>query len=108
MITRKYILSEADKIVNGVRDNQYGNPEDNFKIISRLWSAYLSANDKEILISPLDVAMMMSLLKIARIKTGAFKDDNFIDLAGYSACGGEIASKREYKASDSKNGGGTK
>ena len=33
----------------------------------------------------------MALLKIARIRTGVGTPDSFIDLAGYAACGGEIA-----------------
>ena len=37
-----------------------------------------------------DVAMMMALLKAARIKSGE-KADSFVDLAGYAACAGEIA-----------------
>ena len=40
-----------------------------------------------------DVPMMMALLKIARASTGKFKADNYIDLAGYSACGMEIAER---------------
>ena len=34
--------------------------------------------------------MMMALLKIARIASGN-NPDSFVDLAGYAACGGEIA-----------------
>ena len=37
----------------------------------------------------IDVAMMMALLKVARIKAGG-TDDSFVDLAGYAACGAEI------------------
>lgn len=37
-------------------------------------------------------AVMMALLKIARIKTGKHKDDNFVDLAGYAACACEMGS----------------
>lgn len=40
-----------------------------------------------------DVAVMMALLKIARIGTGTATDDSWVDLAGYAACGGEIAAK---------------
>lgn len=40
-----------------------------------------------------DVAMMMALLKVARIKAGD-KADSFIDLAGYAACAGEIVTER--------------
>lgn len=35
--------------------------------------------------------MMMGLLKVARIATGTGTHDSFVDLAGYAACGGEIA-----------------
>lgn len=33
---------------------------------------------------------MMCLFKIARIATGHGKADNWVDLAGYAACGGEL------------------
>ena len=41
-----------------------------------------------------DVAMMMALLKIARIRTGTATDDSYVDLAGYAACGAEINSNK--------------
>lgn len=83
--TRSYILREAERCVCGHREQDYGSPEDNFKIIAHLWSAYLDHS-----VTPLDVAMMMSLLKVARIRSGNGTMDSFIDLAGYAACGGEI------------------
>ena len=83
--TRSYILREAERCVCGHREQDYGSPEDNFKIIALLWSAYLDHP-----VSALDVAMMMSLLKVARIRSGNGTMDSFIDLAGYAACGGEI------------------
>lgn len=36
---------------------------------------------------------MMALLKVARIATGS-STDSFVDLAGYAACAGEIATER--------------
>ena len=84
-MTRKEILDAAEKCVNGKREQDYGTPEDNFGIIAALWRAY-----KGVEFSALDVAMMMALLKIARIRSGGGTDDSFIDLAGYAACGGEI------------------
>jgi hypothetical protein len=33
---------------------------------------------------------MLALMKISRISSGHAKADNWIDLAGYAACGGEI------------------
>lgn len=84
-MTRRECLETAEHMVNGDREHDYGTPEDNFKTIAGLWSAYLG---KEI--SSLDVAMLMALMKIARIKAGT-KPDSFVDLAGYAACGAEIA-----------------
>lgn len=86
MTTRENVLDTAKKCVNGDRDHQYGSPENNFSAIAAYWSIYLG---KEI--SAGDVAMMMALLKIARAEKSPKKLDNYVDLAGYAACAGEIA-----------------
>lgn len=86
---RSTVLDRARECVCGDRDQEYGSPENNFRLIADLWNAYLGEFDGELVIKPKDVAMMMALLKIARIKTG-FKADSYIDLAGYAACGAEI------------------
>lgn len=82
---RQETLEAAMRCVCGERQDQYGTPEDNFGTIANLWTAYLGYP-----VSAVDVAMMMSLLKIARIKTGTATEDSFVDLAGYAACGAEI------------------
>lgn len=87
-MTRAETLDTAKKCVCGQREMDYGSPEDNFKTIADLWSAY-----KKVEFTPVDVAMMMALLKIARIAGGTATDDSFVDLAGYAACGAEIARK---------------
>lgn len=96
-MTRKEILDNSIKCVCGDREVQYGKPEENFAIIARYWTAYLEMAHKNLLITikPKDVGMMMCLLKIARIASGQTKNDNYIDLAGYAACAGEIATKGE-------------
>lgn len=86
--TRKSILSEAERCVCTDREQQYGSPESNFSLIARLWREYLDT-DKPI--TAHDVAVMMALLKIARIASGQTKLDNYVDLCGYAACAGEIA-----------------
>lgn len=86
--TRAAILESAKGIVCGDREKQYGSPEDNFGVIARLWSVYTGHD-----FSPVDVALMMALLKIARIKTGHYKADSFIDACGYFACAAEIAGR---------------
>lgn len=90
-MTREEILNAAKQCVCTDRNSQYGDPEDNFTTIAMLWSAYLnSCEGNNVDIGAEDVAAMMALMKIARIATGASKADNWIDLAGYAACGGEI------------------
>lgn len=91
---RENILDEAKKCVCGHREQDYGSPESNFQIIADLWNDYLfpSLKENKAVISPMDVAMMMALLKIARIRNGGGTGDSFVDLAGYAACGGEIHS----------------
>lgn len=83
-MTRKEILDRAAVIVGG-KDSQHGNAENNFDKIARLWHAY-----KGVPFTSKDVAVMMILLKVARIASGHQNDDNWTDIAGYAACGGEL------------------
>lgn len=87
-MTRTEILATAEKMVNGDRQTDYGTPENNFQTIASLWDIYLSTMTNRL--TGKDVAAMLALLKIARIASGHAKPDNWIDLAGYAACGGEI------------------
>ena len=94
---RAEILEAARVCVCGEREQDYGTPENNFETIGLLWGVYLRAAHPEINlaingITPKDVATMMALLKVARIATGS-NPDSFVDLAGYAACAGEIATK---------------
>lgn len=95
--TRQYILHEAERCVCGDRDQQYGSPENSFKAIAALWKDYLEARGCVFpngdSLGAKDAAAMMVLFKMARVATGQSKDDNWIDAAGYAACGGEIGGK---------------
>ena len=91
-MNKSEILKTAENIVNGDREKQYGKAENNFNTIANLWADYLSVKVEPTDIEPKDVAAMLALLKIARIATGHAKEDNWVDLAGYAACGGEIES----------------
>lgn len=100
---RAEILEAARVCVCGEREQDYGTQEDSFALIGKLWTAYMG-----VLFTPKDVAIMMALLKVARIKAGD-KADSFVDLAGYAACAGEIAtgvkcidSYEKYTAAGSK------
>lgn len=89
-MTRRDILESAIQCVCADRESQYGSPENNFASIARLWRDYFIAKGQNICISSVDVAVMMALLKIARIATGNFKADSYIDAAGYIACAAEL------------------
>lgn len=96
-LTRAAVLEKARACVCGEREQDYGSPEDSFGCIAELWEAYLRAAciapDATVAVTPTDVAMMMALLKIARVGTSFVGGtaDSFVDLAGYAACGAECA-----------------
>lgn len=92
--TRADILESAKTCITGQREQDYGSPEDNFAAIAAFWNVYLSKRKAPNAdITPHDVSVMMCLLKIARTLTGNVHTDNYVDLAGYAACAGEIAAK---------------
>ena len=68
-------------------------------MIADLWVPYLKekcvSEGTDVDILPEDVAAMMVLFKMARVATGQSKADNWIDAAGYAACGGEIGGEHE-------------
>ena len=92
---RDDFLKEAERIICSDRESQYGAPEDSFGLIAELWTAYLGS--ETIQVGPEDVAAMMTLLKIARIRNGVFKGR--VDPAGNGECGSgdrEHGGRREH------------
>jgi hypothetical protein len=92
--TRSSVLDTAKQYVTKDREATHGDMEDNFEAIAMLWEQYFSY---EWSFSPTDVAMMMALLKIARLKSNKHNPDNYIDACGYMACAGELALKKVTK-----------
>lgn len=88
-MNRSECLDKAKEIVNGARQENYGSPEKNFANIALYWSVYLSRN-----IKPTDVALMMVLMKLARLENKPDHEDSWIDIAGYAANGAELATVR--------------
>lgn len=74
------ILTEAERIVYGDREQTYGTPTKNLKQIARLWSAYLDTE-----ITAHEVCDMMILLKLARLQNNPEHRDSLVDIAGYAA-----------------------
>lgn len=98
-MNRSEILDTAKRCVCGDRDEQYGSPENSFRMIAELWEPYIRekcvSEGADVSIMPEDVAAMMVLFKMARVATGSYSADSWVDAAGYAACGGEIGGANE-------------
>lgn len=84
-LTKEQILDKAKSIISGERQGTYGHAENSFAVIAQMWTAYLGKD-----LTSADVANMMILMKVARNSSGVYKDDNWVDICGYAALGGEI------------------
>ena len=94
------VLLEAHKIINGERQDTYGNPEDCFELIADYWTIYLlSTHSFKSDLTPKDVALMMTLFKIARI-VGSSDRDSFRDAAGYLGLAEDMCEKNRCKCID--------
>lgn len=92
---RAEILATASEYVTRDRAADHGDLEDNFSQIANLWTIYLEHH-----VRPVDVGIMMALLKIARAKSNPAHADNYVDAAGYMACAGEISDATEKATND--------
>ena len=79
------LLSEAKAIINGPRQDDYGSAYDSFKAVSEMWSAFMGVP-----IAPHQVAIMLALLKAARLRNGPHRD-SFLDASAYFALAYEVA-----------------
>lgn len=99
---RGSVLLEAHKIINGDRQQSYGNPEDTHQVIADLWNGYLQGlayvyGDEFCFpnLTNIDIAHMMVLFKISRQINGAGKRDSVVDACGYMALSWDMAEEKE-------------
>ena len=83
---RAFILREAENLINGQRADDYGSPQVNFSRIAKLWEPILGLE-----ITPVQAALMLAQLKVARLINTPTHRDSYIDAAGYIALGAELA-----------------
>ena len=85
------VLLEASKIINpdSDREQTYGEPSKNLECIAGMWESYLMSRG---LLDPCgsgilasDVALMMVLLKVARLANSPDHVDSQVDICGYTA-----------------------
>ena len=74
----KSILKEADLIVNGDRDVQYGNPLQAFEEYSNILESNFG-----IKLTPAEICKVQMAIKLGRLKY-KYKRDSIVDLCGYA------------------------
>ncbi|RMD51697.1 hypothetical protein D6827_01680 [Candidatus Parcubacteria bacterium] len=90
---RKEILGTATEMIVDEREEEYGPPDYNFHVAAKLIDAFVDCRNK---ITPRDVAIILSLVKLARILTRPNKTvsastfDSYVDMAGYIAIAAEL------------------
>jgi hypothetical protein len=102
---RTHLLEMATGLVNGDRNVQYGDPNDDFRRTATYWSTHVGgvlrrklhvlgySIDEEVwdiidtVLDTHDVAIMMGQLKDSRLAWDPNKQDTWADKAGYAACG---------------------
>jgi hypothetical protein len=90
------MLRHAAELVGGQRAEDYGDKTINHVRIADLWNVWLEESrmtgaDKRI--TAYDVAMMMMMVKVARLMHSPGHQDSHIDIAGYASILEEIANK---------------
>lgn len=95
-MNRAQCLETARAAVCVDRAAAHGAPEQTFGRIARLWTAYLRNKcpgliDEGAELTEEDAALMQGLMKTARLQGNPGHADSWVDLAGYAACGCEIA-----------------
>jgi hypothetical protein len=83
---RAEILDEAKTCVTKDRAATHGKVENTFGMIAGLWSVRLG-----MVVTPEQACIMMMDLKTSRAWGNPKHADNWVDMAGYAACGGELA-----------------
>ena len=87
--SRRGILRKAETLVCKDRAEEHGDANDNFATTAKYWNAHLGID----WIEPSDVAIMMAMLKMARLRSKLENVENYQDACGYMALGGEMRPK---------------
>jgi len=86
---RETVLLQAQALVSGDREQQYGDPCEHFTRVAVIWSVLL-----DVTIKPEMVPLMMAALKLDRLATDTSHADSAVDLSGYAALAHEVAIRR--------------
>jgi len=84
---REQVIEATQRAVMSDRNADYAPPEENFQRIADLWNLYLEGRGE---VTPYDTAIMMVLVKVARIQASPHLLDHLVDIAGYAACAADV------------------
>lgn len=87
MTAREEVLEEAARLISHDRNVTYGPPSQDFERIAAMWSVLFGRE-----FSAHEVAMGLICLKLSRLVHSPLHRDNWVDMAGYAACGFEASS----------------
>lgn len=73
------ILLQAEELIHGARNKDYGAPLDDFSKTAKMWSAVLGTE-----VTAEQVALCMICVKISRLCNTPGHLDSVIDIAGYA------------------------
>lgn len=93
---KETILQEAQRLVHGDRNKQYGSPLSDFTCIAAMWSAFITKKYGAVKLAPEDVGCLMVLMKISREANG-HKRDSLVDTCGYAECIQWLLDERDGK-----------
>ena len=86
-MNRSDVLEQAGAAISGDRHDKYGDARDNFANIAAGWQVIFGVD-----VTAEQVALAMVWVKTARLLQTPSHDDSWLDMAGYAALGGEVAS----------------
>lgn len=92
------ILTEADRLTNGDRQDVYSHPYDDFGRATALYQPILDSNLDPRLKHPL----IMIQVKIARLLSTPNHIDSIVDIAGYANCYSMVLEKLKSTTDKSK------
>lgn len=92
------ILDTAKRLVTGDRNAAHGPPEQDFQrtadAMTAIYAGKLRPGER---FQTWDVACLVALVKLSRIQQSPRNRDNWVDLAGYAACGWECVTRSQER-----------
>jgi hypothetical protein len=84
------ILTEAHKLVHGVRGKTYSHPFEDFSRTAKIWSAILGVE-----VTPEQAVLCMIGVKMSRLCATPGHHDSLVDIPGYAECFDMIRERRD-------------